>query len=59
MSKGYQTRVRNSKYRCQKSEISGQMWPDVKKVRTPRLQGLDPGEIDSRDFPFRVLKSRK
>lgn len=32
---------------------------NVKKVRTPRLQRLDPGEIAFGDFPFRLLKSRK
>src|ERR1700680_1902419 len=31
----------------------------VKKVRTPRVQGLDPGEITFVDFPFRLKKSRK
>jgi hypothetical protein len=27
---------------------------NVKKARTPRFQGLDPGEIAFRDFPFRT-----
>jgi hypothetical protein len=31
----------------------------VKKVRTPRVQGLDPGEMTFLDFPFRLKKSRK
>jgi hypothetical protein len=30
---------------------------NVKKVRIPRLQGLDPGEIAFRDFPFRLKKA--
>jgi len=34
-------------------------WPNVKKVPNSRIQGLDPGEIVFRDFPFRLLKSRK
>src|ERR1700736_2054814 len=34
-------------------------FPNVKKVRTPRLQGLDPGEMTFLDFPFRLKKSRK
>jgi len=34
-------------------------WRNVKKVRTPRLQGLVPGEMAIRDFPFRLKKSRK
>jgi NADPH-dependent 2,4-dienoyl-CoA reductase/sulfur reductase-like enzyme len=32
---------------------------DVKKVRIPRLQGLDPGEIAFDDSPFRLDKSLK
>jgi len=34
-------------------------WRNVKKVRTRRLQGLVPGEMAIRDFPFRLKKSRK
>jgi hypothetical protein len=37
VSKRYQTRFRNPKERGQKSEISGQIWLTVKKVRTPRF----------------------
>jgi hypothetical protein len=33
--------------------------PNVKKVPNGRFQGLDLGEIDFRDFPFRLWKSRK
>jgi len=33
--------------------------PNVKKVRTPLPQGLDPGEMAFRVFPFRLKKSRK
>jgi hypothetical protein len=32
---------------------------NVKKVRIPRLQGLDPGEMTFFVFPFRLKKSRK
>jgi hypothetical protein len=32
---------------------------NVKKVPNGRLQGLDPGEIEFGDFPFRLKKSRK
>lgn len=45
--------------RGRRSEVSDQIWLTVKKVRTPRLQGLDPGEMAFRDFPFRLQKSRK
>ena len=32
---------------------------NVKKVPNGRLQGLDPGEMVFRGFPFRLCKSRK
>ena len=32
---------------------------NVKRVRPPRLQGLDQGEAGFRDFPFRLKKSLK
>jgi len=36
-----------------RSEVS------VKRVRTPPLQGLDPGGIEPRDFPFRLWNTWK
>ncbi len=33
--------------------------PNVKKVRIPRLQGLDAGKIALGDFRFGLKKSRK
>jgi hypothetical protein len=59
VSKRYQTRFRNPKERGQKSEIGGQIWLTVKKVRTPRLQGFDLGENAFFDFLFRLQKSCK
>jgi hypothetical protein len=35
------------------------IWCSVKKVSNGCFQGLDPGEIDLQDFPFRLKKSRK
>ena len=32
---------------------------NVKKVRTPQLKGLDPGETSLLLFPFRLKESRK
>ena len=35
------------------------LWANVKRVRTPRLQRLDPGELAFRDFPLRLQTSLK
>jgi hypothetical protein len=59
MSKEYQTRIRKPRSSGQRSEVSGQIGWSVKKVPNARSQWLDPGEMDFRDFPFRLWKSLK
>jgi len=59
VSKRYQTTVRNPAKTPEKVSTPLHHMGNVKKVRTPRLQGLDPGEIVFRDFPIRLQKSRE
>jgi hypothetical protein len=65
--------TRKRKLRCQKGINEGAVTckncylgcfglafsANVKKVPNAPAQGLDPGEMTFRDFPFRLKKSRK
>ena len=55
------TSLRNnmSKTDCARPKTTRVNTSDVKKVRIPRFQRLDPGEISYLDFPFRLKKSVK
>jgi hypothetical protein len=59
MSKRYQMKGRNLQEWSQVTGLARRFRAYVKKVRTPRLQGLDPGETQHLLFPFRLKKSLK
>ena len=43
--KGIKSRVRNLQKPSNLTDVALRLRPNVKKARTPRLHGLDPGEI--------------